>query len=80
MTLLNKYEYTIGQKDEGRMNLYHIEPLAYGTRGSVVIAENDERARDLYLEKYPLNSKYKLSIDLLSGDLSQEFVSEEFLE
>jgi len=60
------------------MKLYHVEPSAYGTRGAIVIADTEERAKELYVNAY--GRKYNLSVTLLIDRFDQEYISEEFLE
>ncbi len=63
------------------MRLYHVQTSAYGSFGSVVVCDNQERAVELFLEKYPEAKRLKyISATLIADDLSVEFVQEEMVE
>lgn len=63
------------------MKLYHVETSVYGSFGSVVIAETEDRAIELFLEKHPHAKALKyVRASLLATDLTVEYVQPEMIE
>ena len=63
---------------EKMMKLFHVEPNCYGTYGAFVIAETEERAKELFLKKYPEYSRDELSVEF-QCEAGNEFVGEDLI-
>ncbi len=61
------------------MNLYHVDTSEYGTYGSIVIADSEERAIELFLNSRSGNRPKKITASLLTDDLSKEYIQPEMV-
>ena len=62
------------------MKLYHVDPNAYGTFGSIVIADNKKRAKEIFCAKMLYDKKANIKVTLLTNNLQEEFVQDEMVE
>lgn len=60
------------------MELYHVEPSAYGTCGCIVVADNPTQAEAIAVAKYPHFARYKIYVTTI-GPAETGTVSGEFL-
>ena len=62
------------------MKLVHVEAIGvYGSFGCVVIARDEDRAKEIYLNAHPGDKKYELSVTTLAEDLTKEFIQDEVI-
>jgi hypothetical protein len=62
------------------MKLYWVEISAYGSFGAMAIAETEERAVQLFLEKNPTDIDHHPHATLLTDDLTKEYVQDQMWE
>ena len=60
------------------MKIFHVNPVCYGTSGTIVLAATEERAKELYVEANPDTGKYQLSCEELLGRTDVEFCCPDF--
>ncbi len=60
------------------MKIYHVEPNCYGSSGTIVLADREERALELYIEKNNGMVQYELRTTELSKTSDKEFCCPDF--
>ena len=63
------------------MKLFHVEANGlYSSFRCVVIADNHDRAEEIYFEHYPDHKKYGVVVNFFTDETQREFIQNEILE